>query len=223
MERPDLDTLACVNAACQLFRQTGHGHLVVRKTYGRDELRLLRCRRCGEAFSERRGTALFTTKVSEDKASEVIEHLAEGRSVSSPARLTKVGKATVARLSRVAGRHAERCHDRHVSGVRPRAVECDEQWSFVKNSKSAVKRMHAKRPVTNGIIAPWRLTARCSSRWSGASGRMSTRWPWGKIPKSVCALAICQRFLPMPWPATHRRCWRSSVVATRPKGAGVVQ
>jgi hypothetical protein len=58
MERPDLDTLACVNAECQLFRHTGHGNLVVRKTYGRDELRLLRCRRCGEAFFERRGTAL---------------------------------------------------------------------------------------------------------------------------------------------------------------------
>ena len=111
MERPDLATLACVNAACQLFRQTGQRNLVVRKTYGRDELRLLRCRRCGEEFSERRGTALCNTKVSEAKASEVIDHLVEGCSVSATARLTKVCKATVARLLRVAGRHAERCHD----------------------------------------------------------------------------------------------------------------
>jgi transposase-like protein len=159
MERPDLDTLACGNAECQLFRQTGQGNLVVRKTYGHDELRLLRCRRCGEEFSERRGTALFNTKVSEAKASEVIDHLVEGCSVSSTARLTKVCKATVARLLRVSGRHAERCHDQHVYGVTPRAVEFDEQWAFVKKSKSAVGRMNMKRRVTSGIIAPWRLTA----------------------------------------------------------------
>jgi hypothetical protein len=40
LERPDLDTFACVNATCQRFRQIGQAHLVVRKTYGRDELRL---------------------------------------------------------------------------------------------------------------------------------------------------------------------------------------
>ena len=159
MERPDLSTLACVNAECQHYGQSDQGNLVIRKVYGRDRIRLLRCRSCQDEFSERRGTALFNTKVSEDKASEVIEHLAEGCSVSSTARLTKVCKATVARLLRVAGRHAERVHDQHVYGVRPRAVEFDEQWSFVKNSKSAVERMNAKRPVTNGIIALWRLTA----------------------------------------------------------------
>ena len=57
MERPDLDTLACVNAECALHRKTHQGNLGVRKVYGRDALRLLRCRTCGEEFSERRGTA----------------------------------------------------------------------------------------------------------------------------------------------------------------------
>jgi hypothetical protein len=61
MERPDLATLACVNAECQQFRQSGHGNLVIRKVYGHDRMRLLRCRTCGEEFSERRGTALFNT------------------------------------------------------------------------------------------------------------------------------------------------------------------
>jgi hypothetical protein len=56
MERPDLDPVAWVNPACQLCRQIGQGHLVVRKVYGRDAIRLLRCCTCWEAFSERRGT-----------------------------------------------------------------------------------------------------------------------------------------------------------------------
>ena len=62
MERPDLDTLACVNAECALHRKTHQGNLGVRKVYGRDALRLLRCRTCGEEFSERRGTAWLTRK-----------------------------------------------------------------------------------------------------------------------------------------------------------------
>ncbi|PON09792.1 transposase, partial [Candidatus Entotheonella serta] len=84
---------------------THQGNLGVRKVYGRDAIRLLRCRTCGEEFSERRGTALVNTKVC---------------------------KMTVARLLRVSGRHAERLHDPQVHDLTPRAVEFDEQWSYVK-------------------------------------------------------------------------------------------
>jgi hypothetical protein len=62
MQRPALDTLACVHAACQVFRQAGAHNLVIRNVYGHDRLRLLRCRSCGEECAERRGTALGTTK-----------------------------------------------------------------------------------------------------------------------------------------------------------------
>src|SRR5215471_15364588 len=134
MERPDLDTLACVNPECHLFRRLGEGNLTVRKVYGHDRLRLLRCRTCGEEFSERRGSALFNTKLPEARAEDVINHLDEGCSVRATARLAKVAKTTVARLLRMAGRHAQRLHDRHVRGLRPRVVEFDEQWSFVKKS-----------------------------------------------------------------------------------------
>lgn len=81
MERPDLDTLACVNAECPLVRQAGQSNLVIRKVYGHDAIRLLHCRTCGAEFSECRGTALFNTKVAEAKAVDVIDHLTEGCSV----------------------------------------------------------------------------------------------------------------------------------------------
>ena len=48
----------------------------------------------------------------------------------------QVAKETVVRLLRVAGRHAERFHDPHVHDLTPKALECDEQWSFVKKSRS---------------------------------------------------------------------------------------
>jgi hypothetical protein len=67
MERPDLNTLTCDNPECQRFRRPNKGNLTVLKVYGRDRLRLLRCRTCGEEFSERRGSALFNTKFAEEK------------------------------------------------------------------------------------------------------------------------------------------------------------
>lgn len=159
MERPDLTTLACVNPECQQFRQSGQGHLVIRKIYGRDRIRLLRCRTCCEEFSERRGSALFNTKLPESTAEDVINHLGEGCSVRATARLAKVCKETVARLLRVSGRHAERLHNEHVRDLRPMALEFDEQWSFVKKSKNAVWITNAVKLATCGIIPPWPLTA----------------------------------------------------------------
>jgi transposase-like protein len=160
MERPDLSTLAWVNSACQQFRQGSQGNLVIRKVYGHDHIRLLRCRTCCEAFSERRGTALFNTKLPEATAAEVSNHLDEGCSVRATARLVKVAKETVARLRRVSGRHAERLHDQYVHDLRPIALEFDEQGSFVKKSKNAVRSMSEVKPVTCGTIRPWLLTAR---------------------------------------------------------------
>jgi transposase-like protein len=151
MQRPDLATLACVNAECHLFQRASAGNLVIRKVYGHDRMRLLRCRACGEEFSERRGTALFNTKLPEATAEDVISHLSEGCSVRATARLVKVAKETVARLVRVAGRHAERFHDRHVHGLTPKALEFDEQWSFVKKSRSGVRRTRRRTRAICGI------------------------------------------------------------------------
>ena len=108
MTRPDLDTLACVNPECQHFRRPGATNLTVRKVYGHDRIRLLRCRTCGEECSERRGSALFNTKLPETTAEDIINHLGEGCSVRATARLVKVAKEAVARLLRVTGRHASR-------------------------------------------------------------------------------------------------------------------
>lgn len=163
MKRPDLATLACVNAECQLFRRAGASNLVIRKVYGRDRIRLLRCRTCGEEFSERRGSALFNTKLPEATAEEVINHLDEGCSVRATARLVKVAKETVARLLRATGRHATRFHDQHVQGLTPRALEFDEQWSFVKKSRSAAALAIRQRPATCGIIPRSRRIANWES------------------------------------------------------------
>jgi hypothetical protein len=135
MPRPGLATLACVNAECQYFGRPGQGNLAIRKVYGKDDIRLLRCSQCREEFSERRTTALFNTKVSEAKAEDVIDHLDEGCSIRATSRLTKAAKATVARLLKVSGRHAHRFHHQRVQEIRPRAIQFDEQGSLVKKKQ----------------------------------------------------------------------------------------
>jgi transposase-like protein len=187
MKRPDLDTFACVNPACQRFRHSGVGNLVIRKVYGPDHIRLLRCRTCGEEFSERRGTALFNTQMAEATATDVIHHLDEGWSVRATARLVKVSNDAVARLLRVAGRHAPRFHDQPVPGLTPKALEFDEQWSFVKKSSSGVGRMKRTLAIW-GIIRPLRQTV----NWWSVSGAVNGPTP-RRTPSSTTAGIACVR------------------------------
>src|SRR5712691_3495222 len=108
--RPQLETLACVNARCEWYGQAGQQNLTVRKTYGQDGIRYLRCRCCGAEFSERKNTALWNTKVSEEKAVSVAEHLAEGCSLKATARLAKVDASVVRRLKGRVGEHGKAFH-----------------------------------------------------------------------------------------------------------------
>ena len=52
--RPPVESLACIEARCELYGQKGQDNLTVRKVYGQDEIRYLRCQCCGAEFSERK-------------------------------------------------------------------------------------------------------------------------------------------------------------------------
>lgn len=128
--RPDLEQFCCLNEECALYAQKQAKNLVIRKTYGKDHIRYLRCRCCGEEFSERKGTALFNLKISEAKAVAVLDHLDVGCGVVTTAQLVHVCKDTVSRLIRVSGRSSRKIHDCKIQNVSPQAVQCDEKWSY---------------------------------------------------------------------------------------------
>lgn len=111
----DLAELCCVNPDCPDRGLRGKGNFKVRKVYGEDRIRFLRCTTCGHEFSERKGTALFGMKLPQEKAVSVLEHIQEGVGVRATGRLTKVDKDTVCRLVVRAGRHAEKLHDQLVA------------------------------------------------------------------------------------------------------------
>jgi len=130
--RPLLESLACINPHCQDYGVVGAENLYVRKTYGKDHIRYLRCRTCQEEFSERKNTALWNTKIREAKAVSVAEHLSEGNSIKGISRLARVDPGTVRRINRRSGQHGKRFHDEKAQGVQARNLQADERHGFVK-------------------------------------------------------------------------------------------
>jgi transposase-like protein len=112
----DLSRFCCQNPQCREHGKRGSGNLYVRDRYGKDQSRrLLCCRVCGKRFSESKGTPLFGSKLPPEKCLSVLEHLAEGCGARQTARLVKVDRKTVGRLSQKAGEHARSLHDELVA------------------------------------------------------------------------------------------------------------
>lgn len=132
IERPLLSSLSCVNAAGDVYGQAGLENLTVRKVYGRDQIRYLRCQCCGAEFSERKNTALWNTKIPEQRAIEVGRQLAEGTSLKGTARLTHTHKDTVRRLTHKFGTHAQQFHEQTAQVLDVDVVEMDERHGYAE-------------------------------------------------------------------------------------------
>ncbi len=112
----DLSRFCCMNEQCPDHGKRGVGNLTVCARHGRDkQRRLLYCRSCKYRFPERKGTPLFGSQLTEEKAVSIFEHLAERNAVRATARLVKVNRNTVVRHARIAGEHARRLHDEVVA------------------------------------------------------------------------------------------------------------
>jgi LacI family transcriptional regulator len=90
--------------------------LTVCARYGKDKRRrMLYCRSCKARFSERKGTPLFGSQLTEEKALSIFEHPAERNGVRATARLVKVNRNTVVRYARLVGQHSRQLHDEFVA------------------------------------------------------------------------------------------------------------
>jgi hypothetical protein len=116
MMAEDLSRFCCMNEQCPDHGKRGLGNLTVCARYGKDkQRRMLYCRSCKYRFSERKGTPLFGSQLTEQKAISIFEHLAERNGVRATARLVKVNRNTVVRYARLAGEHARQLHDEFVA------------------------------------------------------------------------------------------------------------
>lgn len=151
--RPPLESLACVNPDCDLYGQKGCENLMIRKTYGRDKIRYLRCRACQGEFSERKNTALWNSKIPEAKAISVAEHLAEGCSLKGTARLVQVDPGTVRRLNGKVGRHGQQYHEQEVQEVVVTELQADERHGFAGNKQQPAWEAELMDPKSKFILA----------------------------------------------------------------------
>jgi LacI family transcriptional regulator len=111
----DLSRFCCVNRDCPNYGRRDAGNLTVPMRYGPQQRRLLRCRTCRSRFSERKGTALFDSRLPTEQAVAVLRHLADGCGVRQTSRLVGVHKDTVVRYGLRAGGHAAQLHDEFVA------------------------------------------------------------------------------------------------------------
>jgi IS1 family transposase len=138
LPRPPLETLACTNPACQAHAKPGLENLTVRKTYGQDRIRYLRCKTCGIEFSKRENTALWNTKISETQAASIADCLADKNSLKATVRISKASKSTVKRLRGVLGVHAKQVHDKLVRNVKSKVLQFDERHGFAGTKDNQV-------------------------------------------------------------------------------------
>ncbi len=112
----DLSRFCCLNERCPDHGKRQVGNLTVCARYGKDQRRrMLDCRTGTARFSERKGTPLFGSQLTEEQALSIFEHLAYRNGVRATARLVKVNRNTVVRYSRLAGEHARQLHDELVA------------------------------------------------------------------------------------------------------------
>jgi transposase-like protein len=112
----DLSRFCCHNPQCPHAGKRAAGNLTVCGHYGKHQtFRLLYCRGCRARFSERKGTALFNSRLPADKALSVLEHIAEGCGIRKTGRLTHVNRGAVGRLAKLAGDQSKALHDELVA------------------------------------------------------------------------------------------------------------
>ena len=111
-----IERFFCHNSACADHGKRGHGNLYFRGWSGRDKkIRMVYCRSCKKACSERKGTALERSQLPADKAVAVLDHIREGCGVRSTSRLTGVSRDTVSRYLALAGDQSKNLHDELVA------------------------------------------------------------------------------------------------------------
>ena len=151
--RPSIESLACQNPDCQDHQKTNLDNLTVRKTYGQDQIRYLRCRTCGLEFSERKNTMLWNTKISESRAVQIADCLSDKNSLKGTVRIAKANKSTVKRLRREIGKQAKGVHNALVKNVKAKVVEFDERYGFAVSKDQAVWEGTAIDPISKLTIS----------------------------------------------------------------------
>jgi transposase-like protein len=111
-----IENLCCQNSYCPDAGHRGHGNLAFRGYSGKGKrIRMVYCRTCKARFSERKGTVLEQSRLPDEKALDVLNHVREGCGTRATGRMVHVDKNTVTRHVALAGSHAATLHQELVA------------------------------------------------------------------------------------------------------------
>jgi len=174
-----LSFFACPNSDCADFNHFDAGNLSVAERMGKDKaIRRLYCKTCGSRFSERQGSLMQDTKLSQVDVVRIIKCLGHGCSVEATADICEVDTRTVQRLLEKSGKRAADFHRLQLENLDEplEAVQMDElhgktvrdkhNTELVDVPKKLRKRLgtcgsprdssrRAKKRAKHGFIRPW--------------------------------------------------------------------
>jgi transposase-like protein len=160
----ELSGFACPNEDCSDFNRFAAGNLSVCERMGKARrIRRLYCKSCGHRFSERQGSLLAGSKLSEETVVRIVKCLGYGCSVEATADICEVDARTVELLLTKAGRRAEDFHRLQLEQLsKPiEVVELDELHAPLAAPKKG----------RNPLLA---LLAKCV----GDEAALGFTWPW---------------------------------------------
>ena len=122
----------CPNSDCKHHGVKGVGNIVTSTKFGKNNIRLLRCKSCNTRFSERNNTVFSGLHLDEKTITEILLCLAEGVSIRGCARIKSVDKDTVQRILERARLHCKKVITELLKDLNLTECQLDELWSFVK-------------------------------------------------------------------------------------------
>lgn len=128
----DLSQHFCPNPDCKHYGQKGLWNITTSTTFGKQKIRLLRCRSCNKRFSERQNTVFSGLHLDEKTITEILLCLAEGLSVRGCARVKSVDKDTIQRVLERARQHCKKVLSELIKDLNLTECQLDELWSFIK-------------------------------------------------------------------------------------------
>ena len=124
---------SCPNPHCAQFNRPGEGNIVHRSWTGtHKDIERLRCMACDREFSEREGTLMACSKLSEDTVIRLVKCQRWGVCDEGTADICAVDLKTVHHFQRVAAQRAETHHRQSVQNVAVQGVQLDEAHSKLR-------------------------------------------------------------------------------------------
>jgi IS1 family transposase len=134
---PDYSRFACPNASCSLYAQFNAGNITHRSWTGKDKtIERLKCVNCKKEFSERRGTLMECSKISDDKQELILKCFRWGVCEEGIADICRTTVKTVRLFQGKAACRAFAHHDRVAKELKDSTTECDEMHVKVTKDTS---------------------------------------------------------------------------------------